>query len=396
MAQLSDNAYCMIKPETTPGAAVIPTIIAPLVSESMKTLADISADRRMRGISWKGVDVVRGFRTHEGEIVVLADPDTLGHLLNMLMVKGSTTGNGTDGYTHPFTVGNGKSYTIDIKRGNYVQRFYGSYADEVKLDIENGQIKATLKVKAMGEFSIGSVGVALSGAVTSLTLDDEEDISPNRGLVIGDVINVGGVNVTLTSVNANGYQVGFTSTTITAAIGSPVYLVPQTVTQPVLSDPFYLGNLLAGFGATASASATAAASRSTATPIYDISIVVKNNLFAQNGSNYMDPVQIIPRTQEAQIALKQIFQSVAQRQAWQDRKKQAATFVFLGKYIKSDFSTQEKLTITFNNIKLITNDNEVKVGELIVDDQAYEALYDTTDGQAMAVTLINKTAGTSY
>lgn len=396
MAKIADDAYCLIKVETTAGTPVIPTIVAPLVSESMKTNSDYSVDRRMRGIAWKGQDIVRGYRNHEGEIVVLGDPDTLGHFLNMLMVKGSTTGNGTDGYTHPFTVGNGKSYTIDIKRGTYVQRFFGSYIDEIKIDFDNGQMKITAKIKSLGEFSLGTVGVALSGAVTSVTMDDEEDIQPNRGLVIGDVININGTNVTLTSVNTNGTQVGFSSTSITAAVGTPIYLVPQTVTQPTLSDPFYMGNLLAGVGATASASATAASARSTATPIYDCSIVIKNNLFAQNGSNYMDPVQIIPRTQEAQVQLKQLFQTVVQRQAWQDRVKQAITFVFLGRYIKSDFTTQEKLTLTFNKVKLISNDNAIQVGEMIVDDQSYEVLYDVTDGQAMGATLINKTAGTNY
>lgn len=397
MSYLSDQSYLAIIPEATAGVAVRPTNFIPLVSEEIKTITNHSVDRRMRGVDWKGTDLVRGNRTHEGELKVLGDPDTVGHFLNMIMVKGSTTGNGTDGYTHPFTVGTGDTYTIEIKKGSYAQRYFGVRIEELRFEFEDGQLTLTALISAMGQFGIASLGVALTGAgMTSATLDDEYDISPNRGLVTGDVINVGGVNITLSSVNANGVAVGFSSTTVTASIGDVVSLVPQTVTQPTLYDPFYFGNVLAGFGATASAATTAAGSRSTATPIYDLTIVLKSNLFKQNGSSRFDPVQIIPRTKEAMINLKQLFENASQRQAFLDRKKQGLVLRFLGKFIKADFTTQELLTFTFNNVKLVDYNNPVEVGELIVDDENFEAVYDTTDSQAMIASLVNRTAGTAY
>jgi len=391
-AYLADQSYLAIKKETTAGVAVTPNVFIPLVSADIKTVVNHNVDRRMRGIDWKGADLIKGNRSHEGEVKIYGDADNIGYFLNMLMVKGSTTGD-SNGYTHPFTVGNGATYTFEIKKGLYAQRFFGVRIEEMRMEFEEGQLVVTLIVKAMGQIGIGSVGVALTGAgMTSLVLDDGYDIAPNTGLVVGDVINVGGVDVTITSVNANGTTVGFASTTITASVGDAVYLKPQTVTQPTIYNPFYLGNVLVGIGSDASASATASASRSTATPIYDCTISFKNNLFTQNGSNRLDPVQIIPKTKEAQVSLKQLFTSAGQRQAFLDRKKQAITFAFLGGFIKSDFTTQEKLTLTFNNVKLVEHNNPIEVGELIVDEEKFEVLYDATDGQAMSASLINRTS----
>jgi hypothetical protein len=392
MSHLSDQSYLAIKKEAVAGVAVKPNTFIPLVSESIKTVVNHEVDRRMRGVDWKGTNLVRGNRSHEGELKVLGDPDTIGYFLDMLMVKGSSTGSSADGYTHPFTVGTGNTYTIEIKKGNYAQRYFGVRIDELHLEFEDGQLVVTAQIKAMGQVSVMSLGANLSGASTSLTLADTYDIAPNNGLVVGDVLTVGGVDVTLTSVNSNGVSVSYSSTSITASIGDPVLLKPQTVSQPTLQDPFYFGNVLAGFGATESAATTAAGSRSTATPIYDLSIVFKTNLFAQNGSNRLDPVQIIPRTKEASINLKQLFESVDQRQKFLNRTKQALTLVFLGKFIKSDFTTQEKLTLKFNNVRMLEHNNAVEVGELIADDQHFEALYDTTDGVAMSAVLVNRTA----
>lgn len=388
---VGETSYLAIKEEATAGTAVIPNVFVPLISESIKTVVSHEADRRMRGVNWKATDIIRGNRSHEGEIKVYGDPDMLGHFLNMIMVKGSTTGT-SDGYTHPFTVGNGSTYTFDIKRGNYVQRFVGVTIEEMKMEFEGGQLVLTIQVKAMGQFGIATLGVASSGSVTSITLDDGYDIAPNRGVVVGDVLNVGGTDVTVSSVNSNGIAVGFSSTSVTASAGALVYLKPQTVTQPTLQNPFYFGNILAGFGVDASASATAAGSVSTATPIYDCAIVIKNNLFAQNGSNRFDPVQIIPTTKEASIKLKRLFTDGTQRQYFQDRTKQSITFIMLGSFIKADMSTQEKLTLTFNNVKLLENENAINVGEMVMDEQSYEVLYDTADGVAMSASLINRTS----
>lgn len=351
----------------------------------------------MKGLDWKSNDLLRGNRSHEGDIVILCDPDTLGHVLNMVMSKGTTTGTAPAGFTHPFTVGAPKSYTMEIKKGLYAQRFYGVFIDKVTLEFADGQMQATLSVKAMGQFSVGSVAVALTGVgMTTLVMDDEYDINPTRGLAVGDILNINGTEATILTVAANGTSVTFASATITAGIGTPVFLKPMTVTQPTLYDPFYFGNLFAGVGIDVASSVTASASRAVATPIYDLKIVINNNLFSQNGSNRMDPVQIFTTTKEAQIELSQIFQNVLQRQSWSDRTKQAMTFVFWGKFLDAAYTIQEKCVMTFNRVKLIEDPNDLKVGELIMDTEKFEVLWDNTDGAAMAISLVNRSAGTVY
>lgn len=397
---LADNSYLAIGVEATAGTAVIPSKFVPLISSDVKTVANYSADRRMKGVSWKTTGMLRGNRMHEGTLTVLADPDTIGHFLNMVMARSGTSSSGSPlAYTHNYAVGTPKSYTIEIKKGLYAERYFGVYIDELKLEVQDGAMVIVASIKAMGSFSVATLGVALTGAgMTGATLDDEYDISPNNGLVAADVITTaGGTDITLSSVNANGIAVAFSSTSVTASVGDAIYLKPQTPSFATLQDPFYLGNVFAGFGATTSAAATAAGARSTSTPVYDLAITIKNNLFAQNGSSRLDPVQILQGSKECQIELKQLFTTAAQRQAWLNRTKQAVTFVFNGKYIASNFTTQEKLTLTFNNIKALTSENEIKVGEYIVDDQVFEVIYDTGDAAAMSGVLINRTdSSTAY
>jgi len=396
MPYLADNAYLAIKPESAAGTAVIPTVFVPLVSESIKTVVNHTPDKRIKGIDWASTGMLRGFRSHEGEIVILGDADTVGHFLNMVLAKSSTTGDATDGYTHTFAVGTPDTYTIEIKKGNHVVRYFGVSVDELKLDFVDGQLQVTASIKAMGQFSVATLGVTTSGAVTSITLDDEYDIAPNRGLVVGDKLDVDGVEVTLTSVNANGVAVGFTSTTVGKSAGVRVFLKPQTVSLATLQEPLRLGNALVGFGADESAATTAAGSRSTATAVYDLSVTFRNNLFVTNGSNRLDPVLITPRSREAELMLKQLFATVEQRTKFLERGKQGVTMVVLGKFIKSDFSTQEKLTIKFHDARQTDHGYALNVGDLIMDEQNFAALYDSSDAKAVSVELVNRTAGTAY
>lgn len=397
MPYISDNSYLAIKPEAVAGTPLIPNVFVPLISSNIKTVVNHNADKRMKGVDWGATDILRGNRSHEGEVVVLADPDTLGHFLNMVFLKGTTTGDVANGYTHPFTVGTPKTYTLDIKKGVYTQRYFGVNVEQLKLEFADGQMQLTVTIKAMGQFSVSSVGVALTGVgMTSLVLDDEYDISPNRGLVAGDIITVGGVDLTLLTVNANGTTVTFASTTVTASVGASVTLKPQSSTIASLQDPFYLGNVLVGLGVDETASTTASGARSTATAVYDLVMTFTNTLFAMNGSNRLDPVTITAKTKESMIELKQLFENASQRQKFYDRTKQAITVSCLGKFIKTDFTTQEKATFKFFNVKMLEHDNPIEVGEMIVDQQSFQSLYDAPSAKAVTVDLVNRSAGTVY
>ena len=397
MEYLSDNAYLAIIPEATAGTALKPTTFVPLISESIRTIVNHSADRRFKGLNWKADDLLRGNRMQEGELVVLADPDNLGHFLNMFLSKGSTTGSAPDGFTHPFTVGSADSYTIEIKKGLYTQRLFGVQVDEFRIEFVDGSMQLRLLIRGTGQFSVAKLGIALTGAgMVEIVFQDNYDINPNRGLVVGDVITIGSDDVTLTSVDVDGVTVGFTSLDLTYSANEPIYLKPQTPSYSSLVDPFYHGNLLLGIGANESAATTAAGSNSTATPVHDLVIILRNNLLEIPRTGRLDPVSILPRSKEGEIQLKQLLENEDEKADFLDRTKQAITIIVKGTSIKSDFTTRELLTLKFHNVKLREHSNPLEVGEYVVDDKVYEVLYDRGDAKAMTVDLVNRTDGSNY
>lgn len=399
MPYLTDNSYLALKPETTPGTAVKPDTFVPLVSEAIKSALGYKADRRMKGLSWKSDDLLQGDRKHEGDIVLYADADNIGHLLNMTLLKGTTTGSAT-GYTHPFTVGEPDSYTIEIQKGPFATRYFGVKADNLKLEFEDGLLKATASIKSRGQFSVATLKEALSGSVTSLKLAHNYDDKPTTGLVIGDVISLkldsgSYQDITLTSVDPDGETVGFGSLSITAAAGNAIYLKAQTPSYTGLSKPLTRGDTLVGIASTSALADTAAASKTTATPIYNLTIDIKNNLFDAPATGSKDPYQLLTQMRESQITISRLFEDESQRQKWLDITKQAITTITLGAVI-SGGSTKEQLTIKFHNVKLLENNYTAELGSLIQEEQSFEALYDTSDAKAIEVSLVNKTAGTSY
>jgi hypothetical protein len=358
-----------------------------------------AADRRMKGYDFESDDILPGERKHEGDLVALADADNLAHFFNMLYAKGATTG-GATGYIHPFTPGSPKSYTIEIQKGPYAQRYWGVKATQLAGEFTEKKLQITLSIKAMGQFSVGKLKAALSGSVTSLKFAHDYDDMPNVGLVAGDVICVeldsgSYQDVTLTSVNADGETVGFGALSMTAAAGNKIYLKAQTPSYASLSLPLLQGNSLVGIAATSALADTAAAAKSTATPLYRFVFTLKNNLFDAPASGSMSPIKLLPQTQEAQLTIGRLLEDVSQHVAWLHSIKQALTMITVGAVITGG-STKESFTIKFHKIKLITNDEPLNVGSLIMDEQDAKGLYDVDDAKSVEVSITNKTAGTSY
>lgn len=394
---LADKGYIALKPQTDATTPIVPTFMFPLVSETVKVNPNFSTDRRLKGLDFESDALLRGSKSVEGQIVVLADPEVLGHLLNMNYAKGSTTGNGTDGYTHPFTPGEGKSYSIDIPRGDFAVRLWGVRGERLRLQFQDNKLQATQDIKALGHFYSASLAVALTGAgMTSAVLSIDGDPRPADGLCVGDVIKIGSVSVALTSVNADGKTVGFASTAITASVGDPVFLLAQTPSLGTVRDPFYLGGTLVGVAATSALADTAAASRATATPCYEISVEIMNNTLSAPASGYTGPAAILNQVKSGTLEISRLFTDPTPHQKWLEAVKQAVTIIVTGKFIKSDLSTSEKLTLKLHKLELTENDEPLDAGQYIFDKQKFQALYDSVDAKAIEVELVNRTAGTSY
>jgi hypothetical protein len=318
----------------------------------------------------------------------------------MLMAKGTTTGSAT-GYTHPFTFGTAKTYTIEIQKGPYAQRFYGVKANQIKGEFEDQKLKLTISVKAAGQFSGGQLKEALSGSVTELKLSGAYDSAPTKGLVVGDTISLqldsgSYQDIVLTSVDTDLETVGFEALSITAAAGNLIYLKAQTPSYTNLGGVLTQGNTLVGVAATSELADTAAASKATATPMYEFSFTLNNNLFsAPSTGNNQGPVKLIEQVKEAQLSISRTFEELSQHISWLNSIKQALTMITTGNTI-SGGTTKESFTIKFHKIKPITNDEALEVDSIIFDKQEMEALYDSSDAKSVEIILVNKTAGTSY
>lgn len=397
MNYFSDQGYLAVKPEGTPGTAVIPTTFVPLVSETIKIAQNLSTDKRMKGRTWGANDLLRGERTQEGEIVIEADPDNLGHFLNMLIKKGASTGSAPDGFTHPFTVGDPDSYSIEFNRGAYAQRITGVQASEIRLEFQENRMVVKAQIQGLGQFSVATLGVALSGAgMTSIVFSDKYDREPTKGLAVGDTLVIGTDEVEILTIAADGVTVTFASATLTYSIGEEIHLKAQTPSYTGLRNAFNLGNMLIGLGADETAATSAAGAIATATPAHDFAIVINRNVMTISRSGRIDPVAIKRQVLEGHIEMKQLLETADQRQAFLDIDKQALTLIVTGEHIKTDFSTFEKLTFKFHNVKLMENPNSLDIGQYIVDNQKFEVLYDDTDGKAIDVELVNKTDGANY
>lgn len=394
---LADKSFLAVKPQADAVTPITPSIFIPLISESIRVNPNFSANRAMKGLSWKSDELLKGPRQIEGDLEIWADPDSFAHFLNMMYYKTSTAGDAASGYTHIFDPGEGKSYSIDIPRGIYAQRIYGARGDKLKFGYEDNKMKATVSIKALGQFYSASLAVALTGAsMTTAVLKTDYDLRPTDGLVVGDHVYIGGVDLAILTINVNGTTITFASTTVTAAVGDPVFLKAQTPSFTNLQEPFYMGNTLVGIGADSAAADTAAATRATASPCYDVSAEFTNDLLDAPASGYTGPASLLNQVKSGTLELTRLFSDPTQFQKWIENVKQAVTIIVTGRYIKIDLSTSEKLTFKINKTKLTSNEEPLEVGQYIMDKQKFEMLYDTTDGDSLTVTIINRSAGTVY
>jgi hypothetical protein len=128
----------------------------------------------------------------------------------------------------------------------------------------------------------------------------------------------------------------------------------------------------------------------------EITAEYDTGLQAHPGSGYTGPGVLLNGVRTGAVNLTRLFTDPQQYQKWIENVKQAITIIATGRYIKTDLSTSEKLTIKINKVKLMTNDEPLEVGQYIMDKQAYKMLYDPTDGDALTITIVNRTAGTVY
>lgn len=390
MAERVGNlGYFGLVKETTIGTALTPTDYIPIYKESMDTKLNLVGDTPIFGNKFERFQMLQGQRSHEGSIEVMAEPNTIAKLADMLLLQGTASGAGP--YTHPYTLGaTTAGYTCDISTGNVVSRYIGVQASGFTPSWDKNEMRANLTISALASFQGREIATI---STTTITLKTDYDPVPNKGLVIGDLVRLyksaGGITLdtTVATVNADGITVTLGASAASFAAGDFIFLRPATPSFTTLT-PFLWAKTLIGFGATASAALTAAA-YTTQTRLeqgtnWNIMHKFENNAGADRSGGF-DPAALVRTVGDITFKAKKFFDTPEDLENFNNLNKSAVVIRHL-----SGLANQYELRITINHVK--TDGKvvpDIQSNNVNYSDIDFMTQYDTTDGQAFDVKVIN-------
>jgi hypothetical protein len=394
--KLASLGYLKIGKEATRGVAVFAPVDVPLYSETIFPKLNLQTNNPIIGNPFGVYNIFPGQRDHQGDLVIMAEPKTLPHFLQMLLDRVSTTPNGSGVYTHLFKLGSPNaseaSYTIDILKGDIVHRFYGCEIDSLAPEWNNdADMRLKLTISALGQVSIVPIA---SGATTSITLDTSYDPAPGKGLVVGDTLTivhvVNGVQSTTEAATIAAISSDYLTLTVSTLSGSYssgdyLYIAKRTV-SPNIGTPFNWSRTEFRFGSTALAALSA-----THTPLEKGSVFeIKNNFEDNKGarrSGSYDPVSLVRKQGDATLTVKKFFNDGIELNDFLKINKRACVIRMFGSLISG--TTFNELQITFNNMKVMESPDPLTAGDIIYLNQKLQPQYDTTDQQALSISVIN-------
>lgn len=394
---LSNKSYLAIGKQTAQGTVIKPNIFVPMIDADFKTDPKPTRVKQIVGVNYASNKVLQGLRDHSGTIKLQLDPDNLGFLLDIMALKGTTTGDGTVGYTTSFDILNdGAFFTFELLKGNAVTRFMDVKIKKLEIALADGYLEGTLTIVAGGAFNTATLASALSSSVTNIPFDILYDLFPANCLVATDVIQIWHagtpIDVTVSTIASDMRSANCSSTAVTASKGDMISLKPQTPSFPTLMKPFKFGRMLVGFGATVAAAASAAGAYSTATPLDDLKLTIDKAELLIYASGKDDPI-VLPGVPDGEMLIKKLFTNAAEAQAYQDIAKQCCVIVVTGDEVSAGHPAS--LTLTFYDLKVKTHDNKIKKDEYVYDETTFTLEYSNADAKVMDITIVNSTPGAS-
>jgi hypothetical protein len=281
------------------------------------------------------------------------------------------------------------SYTIDISSGNVVSRYWGVEASKIVPDWNENDMRLKISVSALGSFQSREIATV---ATTTLTLTTTYSQSPNKGLVVGDLVRIykastgATLDTTIASVNADGVTITLGASAAAFAAGDIISLRPATPSFTLLPS-FLWSNNLWFFGSTASAALALVPSAHT--PVEKSSLWELMYGFEDDGgaprSGDSDPAALIRLLADSSLSLKKIFDTPEDIINFNNLTKNAIQIRhFAGS------TRQYELRVTFNHIKI---DGKVvpdaKAGDVQYEELEVLTQLDQTDQQAIEVMVIN-------
>lgn len=380
--RLANTGYGAMIPEALAGVALTPNIFFQFYKSTLNTNLNLDEDNPIAGVRSNPFNQFMGLRSHEGDLEVLAEPNTAQYFLDMIFAKSAVSGAGP--YTHPFTEGLSNSYTMDFAKGQIVERYFGVMAEEITPVWDKNKMKFSIKVSARGSFLAGQIATAVT---TTITLDTSKDPTPTRGLVVGDLVRIykfdgsTQLDTTIATVNADGITLTLGASAAAYVAGDFIFLRPQTAAYTI-KTPFLWARTEFRFGASASAALSAAH-----TPIENGAGKWKlmHKFEKKQGSDRsgsFDPASLVRLQTDGEVALKLFFDTPNELVRWLNVGSQALV-------IRHFSESGYELRITFNQLKYKTHKRDFDSGKIIYADIDGSPNYFPTDGQMFDVKVLN-------
>lgn len=198
----SGRGYVRIKKESPAGTAVATDTLLEILSESIKINWDREQVGGIAASRSKNLRTVNGRVPISGQIVMLVEPRTVGHVLCGLFGEDvhSTATAGVSELSVFQPKDTLPAYTVDIARAGlgYVNRFFGVRFVKANLSIDGNRLKLTLDVVAQRVFTNARVTLAASSG-TTLKLDQTSGIVSGDSILVLDKDAPGTTLATLTA-----------------------------------------------------------------------------------------------------------------------------------------------------------------------------------------------------
>lgn len=387
--RLFNPGYVGFAVEATPGVALTPTDFGQAYDFGITTNRNLQELAPAAGNVYSTQQVVAGLRDHMGDATMIFEPNTAEKLVAMMLAQTSRTGSGPYTGVYGYSASNppGKTYTIEVSDGIQSLRYYGCQIEKLSPSVSNNEIQIKPSISAIGTFNGRQITNVTGSSPYVIALDTTYDPAPATGIVVGDIMQwvvlATGVatNFTVSAVTTTTIS---TTTNLSAAVaGDWVRLRALTPTFNLL-PPILWSNTQFCFGATASAALSAAQTRVEPGSIWEVDFPFANNK-GEHRSGSQDPATLLRKPGKAELTIKKYFDTPNDMENYNNLAKTACV---VRHYVYSGATTYE-FRVTLNH--LVTNDPipKWKAGEINYSEIKYFCQFDTSDGQAAAITVLN-------
>jgi len=389
--------HCAIGLEPSSGSPVVPDVFVPLYSEDVAVNINVDDDNPIVGIREARYKVFRGQEDYQGTIRILAEPKTAPHLFNMLLLKGTSTGTPTTGFTHPFTLGKPDSYTLEINKGDIPFRFFGVEAKAITPAFEENKMVLEVSLSALGQFSVARI---TSAASTTIVLDDSERANPADGLVAGDTLRLYDVSagtyedVVLSDIASDGKTLTVASISGTYVEGDYLWLKPLSPSYS-LDEPFNWGRTEFRFASGSAAALSATQVRVEKGSSWNLMHNLEDEAGAKRSGKYR-PEALVRTTGDLEVNLKKFFKDGQEQGRFLHRLSRALVIRHFSPSDAGSDGTDSELRITVSEFYARENTVPLATGEIVYNNIVLAPVYNSSDSQMFKIEIVNSLAGANY